>query len=56
MRGVHDAEDVFTGHETEAGVSGLEIVNGLAHIAFSAENERRDAIVGIGYVFRFADL
>ena len=56
MRGVHDAEDVFAGHETEACVGGLEIVNGLAHVAFSAEDESSDTVVGILYVFRFADL
>ena len=56
MRGINDAEDVFARQETEPGVGGLEVVNGLAHVAFSAEDERGDAVVGILYVFRFTDL
>ena len=56
MRGVDDAEDVFAGYETETCEGGLEVVDCLAHIAFGAEDERGDAIVGIFNRFRFADL
>ena len=56
VRGVDDAEDVFAGHEAEAGVGGLQVVDGLAHVAFGAEDERGDAVVGGGDVFGFADL
>ena len=47
MRGVDDAEDVFAGDEAEAGVGGLQVVDCLAHVAFGAEDEGGDAVVGI---------
>ena len=56
MRGVDDAEDVFAGDEAEARVRGLEIVDCLAHVAFGAEDEGGDAVVGIGDVLGLADL
>ena len=56
MWGVDDAEDVFAGDEAEARVRGLEIVDCLAHVAFGAEDEGGDAVVGIGDVLGLADL
>ena len=56
MRGVNDAEDVFTGYESEACAGGLEIVDCLAHIAFGAEDESGDTVVGVFDVFGAADL
>ncbi len=56
MRGVDDAEDVFAGHEAEAGVSGLEVIDSLAHVAFGAEDEGGDAVVGVFDVLGLADL
>ena len=56
MRGVDDAEDVFAGDEAEAGGGGLEIVDGLTHVAFGAEDEGGDAVVGILDIFGLADL
>lgn len=54
--GVDDAEDVFAGYEAEASVRGLEVVDRLAHVAFGAEDESGDAVVGVFDVFGGADL
>lgn len=36
---VHDSEDVITADEAEAGPSALQVVDGLAHVSFCAENQ-----------------
>ena len=54
--GVDDAEDVFAGYETEACGGGLEIVDCLAHVAFGAEDESGDTVVGVFDRFGLADL
>ena len=56
VRGVDDAEDVFTRYESEACGRGLEIVDCLAHVAFGAEDKSGDAVVGVFDGFGVADL
>jgi len=44
MRLITDAENVCRVDEAAAGVRGLEVVDGLPHVAFSGEDEGGDAV------------
>lgn len=56
MRAIHHFEHIISAYEPESGPGGLEVVDSLSHIAFRAEDERGDAVVGVGDVFGGADL
>ena len=56
VRTVDDLEDVVAAHEAEAGVGALQVVDGLAHVAFGAKDERGDPVVAVADVFRGADV
>lgn len=56
MRRIDDLEHVLSRHEPEACGSRLQIIDRLAHIPLSAEDERREPIIIILHLLRFADL
>ena len=56
MRAIHHLEHIVPTHETESSPCRLEVIDGLPHIAFRAEDECGDAVVGVGDVFCGADL
>ena len=56
MRRVDDAEDVFAADKTETGVSGLQVVDCLTHVAFGAEDEGGDSVFGVFDFFELDDL
>ena len=56
MRRIHDAKDVIPRYQTEPGPRALQIVDGLAHVAFCAEDERCDAVFCVRNFFDIDDL
>lgn len=56
MRRVDDLEDVVARDKAKARVCGLQVINGLTHIAFSSEDERGKTIIAIFDLFGLDDL
>ena len=46
MRAVHHLKYVIPIHEPESRVCALQVVDGLSHVTFGGEHQRRDAIFG----------
>ena len=53
---IHHPEHVVPAHEPETRERALQVVDRLPHVAFRAEDKRRDAVVAVRDVFRGADL
>lgn len=56
MRAVHHLEDVVAVDEAEAGPGRLQVVDGLAHVAFGGEDEGGEAVVAVLHLFGVDDL
>ena len=46
MRAVHHLKYVIPIHEPESRVCALQVVDGLSHVTFGGEHQRRDAVFG----------
>lgn len=47
---IADFENVFSGDETKTGMSGLQIVDCLSHIAFGSEYQGTEAVIVVIYL------
>ena len=56
MRAVHHLEYVIPIHEPESRVCALQVVDGLSHVTFGGEHQRRDAIFREFDLLGLADL